>query len=66
MNLKKVFGLLFALAVGMAFAQESDIVTVKGKGVGVDETVALKDAYRDAVETAVGLYVDAEQMEKNE
>ena len=66
MNLKTVCGLLLAFAVGIAFAQESDIVTVKGKGVGVDETAALKDAYRDAVETAVGLYVDVEQMEKNE
>lgn len=47
-------------------AADSDVVTVKGKGVGVNETAALKDAYRDAVETAVGLYVDAEQMEKNE
>lgn len=66
MNLKKVCGLLLAFAVGSAFAQESDIVTVKGKGVGVDETAALKDAYRDAIETAVGLYVDAEQMVKND
>lgn len=47
-------------------AADSDVVTVKGKGVGVNETAALKDAYRDAVETAVGLYVDAEQMVKND
>ena len=66
MNLKKVCGLLLAFAVGFAFAQESDIVTVKGKGVGVDETAALKDAYRDAVETAVGMFVDAEQLVKND
>ena len=47
-------------------AADSDIVTVKGKGVGVDETAALKDAYRDAVETAVGMFVDAEQLVKND
>ena len=54
------------LAAVFAFAQDAEIVKVKGRGVGVDKTEALKDAYRDAVERAVGLYVDAEQMMKNE
>lgn len=44
----------------------SDFVTVKGQGSGVTVDVALKDAYRDAIETAVGLYVEAEQMVKND
>ena len=39
---------------------------VKGKGFGANKVEALKDAYRDAVERAVGMYVDAEQMMKNE
>ena len=54
------------LAATFAFAEDGDIVKVRGKGTGSDKTEALKDAYRDAVERAVGLYVDAEQMMKNE
>lgn len=42
------------------------IVKVTGRGVGSDRAAALKDAYRDAVESAVGMYVDAEQMVKND
>ena len=42
-----------------------DTVKVQGRGVGIDEVSALKDAYRDAIERAVGLYVDAEQVAKN-
>ena len=44
----------------------NDVVKVRGKGVGANKTEALKDAYRDAVERAVGLFVDAEQMIKND
>lgn len=44
----------------------NDVVKVKGKGVGANKAEALKDAYRDAVERAVGLFVDAEQMIKND
>ena len=50
----------------VATADGAEIVKVRGKGVGASKTEALKDAYRDAVERAVGLYVDAEQMVKNE
>ena len=46
-------------------ANDSKIVTVIGKGVGIDKENALKDAYRDAIERAVGMYVDAEQMVRN-
>jgi len=46
-------------------AADSDTVKVQGRGVGIDEVSALKDAYRDAIERAVGLYVDAEQVAKN-
>lgn len=55
-----------AFVVTFAFAQDAEIVKVYGRGVGTDKMEALKDAYRDAVERAVGLYVDAEQMMKNE
>ena len=54
------------LAAVFAFAQDAELVKVRGKGTGADRAEALKDAYRDAVERAVGLYVDAEQMMKNE
>ena len=55
-----------AMAFAAAFSQASETVTVRGKGTGIDRTGALRDAYRDAVERAVGLYIDAEQMVKNE
>ena len=45
---------------------DSDIVKVQGRGVGVNKTAALKDAYRDAIERAVGLYVDAETVVNND
>ncbi len=48
-----------------AVALAGDIVSVRGKGVGENKAEALEDAYRDAVENAVGLYVDAEQEMKN-
>ncbi len=47
-------------------AAVNDLVKVKGHGVGEDKTVALKDAFRDAVERAVGMYVDAEQQVAND
>ena len=55
-----------AMASLLLFGQDPDLVQVKGRGTGETEEAALKDAYRDAVETAVGLYVDAEQMVKND
>ena len=51
---------------GGAAAQAAETVKVEGRGVGADKTEALKDAYRDAVERAVGLYVDAEQKMQND
>ena len=66
--MKKMMMLVVAgmLAATFTFAEDAEIVKVRGKGVGADKAEALKDAYRDAVERAVGLYVDAEQMVKNE
>lgn len=48
------------------FCENVETVKVHGKGIGVTKIEALKDAYCDAVERAVGLYVDAEQMVQNE
>ena len=53
-------------AAQSAAADSGETVKVQGCGIGVDKTAALKDAYRDAIERAVGLYVDAEQMIKND
>lgn len=66
MKLKVLACAVWAMAGGLALGQSGEIVTVKGRGVGEDMAAALKDAYRDAIETAVGLYVDAEQMVKND
>ena len=55
-----------ALLAVVGFCEEVETVKVRGKGSGVSKMEALKDAYRDAIERAVGLYVDAEQMVKNE
>jgi len=66
MKIKSWICLTMTLIVGIAFAEDRDLVSVKGTGTGITEPEALKDAYRDAVETAVGLYVDAEQMVKND
>ena len=49
-----------------AAANDGDTVKVQGRGVGVDKAAALKDAYRDAIERAVGLYVDAEAAAQND
>ena len=64
--MKRILAIVAAMAMFAVVAGESEIVKVNGRGVGADKTEALKDAYRDAVECAVGLYVDAEQMMKNE
>ena len=63
--LGKVIICMSALICGTLSAQESDLLQVKGTGTGETETAALKDAYRDAVETAVGMYVDVEQLMKH-
>ena len=58
--------MIFSLLAIVGFCDDVETVKVRGKGIGVTKIEALKDAYRDAVEQAVGLYVDAEQMVKNE
>ena len=65
-RLAKTLAIAFSASALAVFAQSAEIVKVKGRGVGVSKAEALKDAYRDAVERAVGMYVDAEQMMKNE
>lgn len=47
-------------------ATQPEIGKVLAKGVGTTKEQALKDAYRDAVERAVGLYIDAETLVCND
>lgn len=51
-----------------AFAGMADdaIVSTMGKGVGVSAEEALKDSFRDVVERAVGVFVDAEAQAEND
>ena len=65
-SIKKFVVAASLLAAACAFAGDAEIVNVEGRGTGTDKAEALKDAYRDAVERAVGMYVDAEQQIKNE
>ena len=64
--IKKIVAAASLLAAACTFADTAEIVNVEGRGVGASKAEALKDAYRDAVERAVGMYVDAEQKMKNE
>lgn len=54
------------LVVVAQAATPVETVRVKGRGIGDDKIAALKDAYRDAVERAVGLFVDSEQLADND
>lgn len=65
-SIKKFVVAASLLAAACTFAGDAEIVNVEGRGTGTDKAEALKDAYRDAVERAVGMYVDAEQQIKNE
>jgi len=72
----KIVSLLTVTILILGFAIESrasgqqteaaDTVRVRGKGVGDTKEAALKNAYCNAVETAVGMFVDAEQMVDND
>ncbi len=51
---------------GTAAQDTSDLQTVEAKGVGESEDAALKDAFSNAVQSAVGTMVDAETLIKND
>ena len=55
----------FAMTM-VAVAQNAEIIKVRGRGIGTNKLEALNDAFRDAVERAVGFYIDAEQLLKND
>lgn len=59
--------LLVFLLPPLLFGQNrSETTEVTAEGAGSTETEALKDAFRNAVQQAVGLVVDAETVVKNE
>lgn len=53
------------LETGNSTSSQPKTVKVQGRGVGATRDSALKDAYRDAIERAIGVYVDAEQIVQN-
>lgn len=63
---KRVQPIAINLGESAAESENEDVAKVMGRGVGIDEAEALKDAYRDAVERAVGLFLDAETVVKND
>jgi len=65
-TIKMVAAAAVAAVLAVATVYGEDTEKVRGKGTGADRVEALKDAYRDAIERVVGMYVDAEQMVKNE
>ena len=64
--MKQCLLIAVSMLVLVGFCDDAELVKVRGRGLGTNKMEALKDAYRDAVEQAVGLYVDAEQMVQNE
>ena len=65
-GMKRWLLMAVSMLVLVGFCDDAEIVKVRGRGTGMNKTEALEDAYRDAIESAVGVYVDAEQMVKNE
>ena len=56
----------FAFCCFTALAADDSLVSVMAKGMGVTVEEALKDSFQDAVERAVGVFVDAEQQVEND
>lgn len=66
MSVRYCFAVLAVImSANLSRSDDGGIIRVRGKGVGETEAIALKDAYRDAIESAVGMYVDAEQEVEN-
>lgn len=57
--------LIFAFLPVMGFA-EPETKEVTAKGVGSSEREAVEDAFRNAIEESIGLYVSSETQFQNE
>ena len=65
--MKILTAVLFSLVLPVCGQAADDaIVSTMGNGVGASTEEALKDSFRDAVERAVGVFVDAEAQAEND
>lgn len=64
--MRKIVVVAFAFCCFTALAADDSLVSVMAKGMGVTVEEALKDSFQDAVERAVGVFVDAEQQVEND
>ena len=64
--MKQIVTFLFAASLAFYGMADDAFVSTMGKGVGTTAEEALKDSFRDAVERAVGVFVDAEQQAEND
>lgn len=63
-----LFAFIFLTTLQISVAQESggELITVTATGMGSDSDSALKNAFRAAIEQAVGTMVDAETLAQND
>ena len=66
MKMLSMLLLLVPLSIFGSGTVDDPLVSVVARGMGVTAEAALKDSFRDAVERAVGVFVDAEQQAKND
>ena len=64
--MKLIATFLFAASLAFYGMADDAFVSTMGKGVGTTAEEALKDSFRDAVERAVGVFVDAEVQAEND
>ena len=64
--MKQLFFLLFLLIPVVSFAEPQQIQGVTATGVGASEREAVEDAFRNAIEESIGLYVDSETKLQND
>ena len=64
--MRKIVVVAFVFCCFTALAADDSLVSVMAKGMGVTVEEALKDSFQDAVERAVGVFVDAEQQVEND
>lgn len=69
LKMKKPFlGCLFILILSSApiFGSSSSVLEITAEGMGINERSAVEDAFRNAIEKSIGVYVDSEtQIENN-
>ncbi len=61
-----LFALLCVLTTGVRATAQDDILTVTSRGVGITESDAKKDALINAMQQAIGAYLDSETLIEND